>query len=171
MSQQTLDNVDHGGAHFSPDGRYRYSLSRRWDKDAPHVVWVMLNPSAADGIKNDATMRRVLRFSADWGFGKLTVVNLYGLVSTDPAELYRAADPVGPDNDRAIARAVVQANAIVVAWGAELPHPQRARDVVSVLRANSAKLPLNCLGLTKERHPRHPVRLAAKTPLEVFYGG
>ena len=62
----------------------------------------MLNPSRADEERNDATIRRCIGFAGDWDFGILEVVNLFALMSTDPAALLKAKDPVGPDNDAAI---------------------------------------------------------------------
>lgn len=155
-------------AEFSSDRAYRYRLRRRWD-DRPGVLWVMLNPSTADEYKNDNTLRRITRFSQREGFGALEVVNLYALVSTDPAGLWRAEDPTGPENDAAIALAAQQARGVIVAWGAGAPHPERIRTVLAILDANCPfARPLKCLGTTKDGSPRHPGRLAASTELELF---
>lgn len=174
MTTQPLEGLAAGTATISDDGRYRYRLTRRWaDRGAAGdgLLWVMLNPSTADADRNDATLRRCLGFSRDWGFASLTVVNLYALISTDPAGLWKAEDPVGPDNDAMIALAAQEAQAIVVAWGNNAPHPGRTRTVIDILRANSFYAQrLHCLGKTAEDHPRHPVRLPAATPMEVFLG-
>jgi len=171
---QPLDGLATGTADISPCGLYRYSLTRRWEDrgvSGDGLLWVMLNPSTADATENDATLRRIIRFSRDWGCRALTVVNLYALISTDPAELYRAEDPVGPENDAVIAKAAQEASAIVVAWGANAPHPARIRTVTDILRTNAFYAQrLYCLGRTNGGHPRHPVRLAASTKREVFYG-
>ncbi|PKN80874.1 MAG: hypothetical protein CVU47_08520, partial [Chloroflexi bacterium HGW-Chloroflexi-9] len=94
-----------GRASFSRDGRYRYSLVRRWG-DGPRVAWVMLNPSTADATRDDPTLRRVIAISRRAGFGALEVVNLWALRSAHPADLARAADPVGPRADAALWRAL-----------------------------------------------------------------
>lgn len=36
-------------AELSPDGVYRYRLDRAWDDSLPRLVFLMLNPSTADG--------------------------------------------------------------------------------------------------------------------------
>lgn len=42
-------------AQISECGRYRYQLARWWDETLPRALFVMLNPSSADGVHEDAT--------------------------------------------------------------------------------------------------------------------
>ena len=39
-------------ALISDCGKYRYELHREWDKKKGKVLFIMLNPSTADGLKN-----------------------------------------------------------------------------------------------------------------------
>ncbi len=55
------------GAEFDATGRYRYMLWRSWDEQAARVGFVMLNPSRADAVVNDPTIRRCLGFAQAWG--------------------------------------------------------------------------------------------------------
>lgn len=171
---QQLDGMAIGTADISPCRRYRYSLTRRWEDrgaSGDGLLWVMLNPSTADANRNDPTLRRCLRFSREWGSRSLTVVNLYALISTNPAGLWKVEDPVGPENDAVIALSAREAQATVLAWGNGAPHPARCRAVIDILRANAFYATrLHCLGKTGAGQPRHPVRLAASTQMEVFLG-
>ncbi|MGB1439119.1 MAG: DUF1643 domain-containing protein, partial [Luminiphilus sp.] len=72
-------------AGFSRCGGYRYWLKRQWST-LPGVTLVGLNPSSADARKDDATLRRVIGFARDWGFGAVTVVNLFAWRTPRPAE-------------------------------------------------------------------------------------
>ena len=92
-------------ALFSPCGRFRYRLGRRWGA-SPTVAFVLLNPSTADDERDDPTVRRCVDFARRLGFGGLEVVNLYAYVATDPDDLRRAGHPVGPENDQHIATCV-----------------------------------------------------------------
>src|SRR5687767_7200334 len=74
------------GAVISDDQRYRYQLVRGWSGEPP-IVWVMLNPSTADGTQDDHTIRKIVQFSRNWGYGSLTVVNLFALRATKPTAL------------------------------------------------------------------------------------
>ena len=38
-------------ATISVCSKYRYELHREWDKDKGKVLFIMLNPSTADGMK------------------------------------------------------------------------------------------------------------------------
>src|SRR5215510_5582686 len=93
-------------AVLSDCGRYRYMLRRTWDHSKPRVLFVMLNPSTADAEIDDATIRSCIRLAKGAGYGSFEVVNLYALRATDPAELQRADDPVGPKNNDIIEAAI-----------------------------------------------------------------
>lgn len=152
-------------AVFSACDRYRYRLTRHWEPDGPTVAFVMLNPSTADEMVADPTVRRCIGFAKREGAGQLVVVNLFALRSTDPAQLARADDPIGPGNDQHILTAARDASLVVAAWGAHPAAADRADDVRAMLTAIGH--PLYRIGPpTKDGHPRHPLYLNAETPLE-----
>ena len=150
-----------GSAVFSEDRRYRYLLTRRVGASQSRVLFIMLNPSAADEERNDPTIRRCIGFARDWGFGFLEVVNLFALMSTDPKGLLDAEDPVGPDNDATIQDALQGADKVILAWGNHgLIHRERAARVTRM--ALDASTPHH-LGLTKLGFPKHPLLLPRST--------
>lgn len=147
-----------GDATLSPDGQFRYLLTRTWDARPP-ATWVMLNPSTADALQDDMTLRRVQSFSRAAGAGGVWVVNLLGLRASDPSELRRALDPNGPANDEVLDIALGSRHRIVVAaWGA---HGAEWRDRVEFVEflARHHERPLLRLGAPLAGgHPRHPCR-------------
>lgn len=158
----------HGSAIFSDDLTYRYSLARWWDNSLPRDLWVMCNPSTADGAVNDATIRRCIGFSKRFGSGGLVVVNAYAYRATKPADMWAAraegTDIVGPENDGWIrAHCMNEHGRVILAWGAH-PKPERIWHVQSLIRAEN-RTPM-CLGTTKNGQPRHPLMLANETQLE-----
>lgn len=148
------------GARISDCGRYRYALLRRWG-DGQFVTFVMLNPSTADAEVDDPTIRRCIGFAKAWGYDALHVLNLYALRATDPRELLRADDPVGPENDRYLADhggvSVTQSAPIIAAWGTNA-RPDR---VTAVLALPCFSWNLWALGVTKSGAPKHPLYLPA----------
>ena len=54
-------NSLYSDAHFSKNRIYRYALWRTWDESKPKVLFVGLNPSTADEIQDDPTIRRCIR--------------------------------------------------------------------------------------------------------------
>ncbi len=147
-------------AVISPCGTYRYVLTRkipsvlRWVKPA---LFIMLNPSTADAVQDDPTIRRCISFAEREGCTQLRVVNLFALRATDPRELATHEDPIGPENDSFLRSEILVSNAvgglIVAAWGANKFAKDRACSVVD----NFHQLPLMCLGNTKDGSPRHPL--------------
>jgi hypothetical protein len=161
-------------ARFSPDRRHRYLLGREIGKaqgdllagwqspaGAGPLLFVMLNPSMADGRRDDPTIRRCIAFAAAWGFTQLEVVNLFARVCTDPEALFDDPDPVGPRNDAWIKRCARRASLVVCAWGAAGGRRgiQRAAEVVALM--HGAGVRLHHLGLTGTGAPRHPLYLRA----------
>lgn len=156
MSQDLFGNViaepermEHT-AELSPCGLYRYALGRRWGL-GKLVAWIGLNPSTADAEVDDPTIRRMVNYSRAWGYGALTVRNLFAFRSKQPADLLNVDDPVGQRNDQALAEAF-DADLVVAAWGGSMPY---SRDEV-VLRMRP-EVTLYCLGTTRTGAPRHPL--------------
>lgn len=151
------DLFTNSGAVFSECKRYRYRLWRTWDPSKRPLVMVMLNPSIADENQNDPTVERCQRRALAMGHGGLQVVNIFALVSTDPAGLYETEDPVGPENNAAILDAVKDAGMVICAWGTHGAHVGRAREVVALLR--DAGITPHCLGQNADGSPKHPLYL------------
>jgi len=160
-------------AWFSRDGRYRYRLGRRWGDDhgsdgptgGPDggiVTWVMLNPSTADAVTDDPTIRRVIGLSRAWGYGGCEVVNLFALRTTTPAGLRGVVDPAGPGNRAAVGAAldaVAPGGVVVVAWGAcrvaGVPVAAAAERLLAAVRHRALR-PV-ALARNADGSPRHPL--------------
>lgn len=146
-------------ALFDPSGSYRYLLRRSWDRNGPLAVFVMLNPSTADAGRDDPTIRRCMGLARSWGFGRLEVVNLFGFRTPYPQVLTTVLDPVGPENDAHVLKAVARGETVVVAWGNAGATLNRGPAMLPHL-ARAARTPLLCLGMTRAGHPRHPLYVA-----------
>lgn len=147
-------------------GPYRYSLERVWNPDLPTVSWVMCNPSTADAVENDPTLRRCLGFSARYGYGRLLVVNLWAWRATSPRELAIAAanglDVQGPENLNHLSAAVADVD-VILAWGAfprQVPGSGLVKKRVNALVRSLARS-IACLGVTEAMEPRHPLYVPA----------
>lgn len=139
-------------AVLSPCRTWRYALERRWGS-GPFCLFVMLNPSTADESEDDPTIRRCIGFARSWGYGGLLVGNLYALRATNPAELAKAEDPVGPDNMTWLGTLAVRSSLVVAAWGAHPMAKKQAQELIGWGHLGN----FTVLGLTKSGHPRHPL--------------
>ena len=156
-------------ARFSADRRYRYQLTRRVGFGDRTVAFLMLNPSTANEVRNDRTVRRCINYANAWGFGWLIVTNVSPLRATDPREMLAAGpepEEVRRENDRSILEAASLAELVVAAYGADGSAEGRDEHAVNLL--TDAGVAVMCLGLTKEGAPRHPLYLQATATPFVF---
>lgn len=154
-------------AVLSACGLYRYSLSRTWDITLQPACFVMLNPSTADAMQDDPTIRRCMNFARGWGNGGIVVVNLFAWRATFPEQLRQCQDPIGPLNDQHIREAAILGHPLVMAWGATAWGRKRARQVVALLE-HAGRTDLHSLGRTRDGYPRHPLYLRRNTLLTPF---
>ncbi|MEY8840164.1 DUF1643 domain-containing protein [Cribrihabitans sp. XS_ASV171] len=145
-------------AVYSDCERYRYSLTRIWDPEGRRAMFVMLNPSTATEVQNDPTVERCERRARALGFGAFRVTNIFAWRETDPRKMRAVPDPVGPENDAAIAEGAHWADTVIAAWGTHGAHLRRGADVEALLRRTGE--PLYHLGLSKGGHPKHPLYIA-----------
>jgi hypothetical protein len=138
---------------FSPCRIYRYALWREWIGGDGYVMFVGLNPSTADEILDDQTIRRCIAFAKAWGYGGLYMTNLFAFRATKPKDMKVVDDPIGPENDLYLMALAEEAGVIVAAWGANGTHRGRDAEVRRLLPT------LHCLSLTKDGHPGHPLYL------------
>lgn len=161
-------------ATFSRCGEYRYDLRRVWKPGKRVMVFVGLNPSTADQHTDDPTIRRILGFADDWGFGTLVMLNAFAYRSTDPkglaAMIARRRDPVGCDNDATIERVFEEhrRDKLVLGWGAHGALIERGRHLGA--RALALHGRPQCFGLTGNGQPKHPLYLAASTRPKRYTG-
>ncbi len=170
MSEQLLSRADLRSAVV--DGDYRYRLDRRVRaKGDRAVVFCMLNPSTADGLADDPTLRRCVGFAVAWGFDRLIVVNLFAYRATKPIDLARLSteQATGSRNDEFVSAAVDEATrdaaSVVCAWGAFSRAFGRAQALFPTLTRHG---PAFCLGETKDGAPSHPLYIAASKTLQPY---
>lgn len=172
----------HAGARISKCGLYRYMLWREWrgthdpknwrwfgEKDGAgneygepkSCLFVMLNPSTADGEKDDPTIRRCVGFAKAWKYERLEVVNLFAYRATKPRDVLARQNTrgeiIGLDNSTIMDSAARDAGLIVCAWGANATALDPTKDHVETVRGWLRDKPMMALGFTQDGQPRHPL--------------
>lgn len=155
-------------ALLSNCGKYRYWLSRTFEPATGKnfhspVLFIMLNPSTADALLDDPTIRRCISFAKRWGHLGVTVANLYAYRATDPKDLWKTEHPEGIKNDLWLQRLINDHAFVVCAWGvnAEVSRVERFKRLAFSINTN-----LWCLGTTKNGSPKHPLYIKADQELE-----
>lgn len=142
------------GAVISPCDTFRYALWRIWSPSEKLLMAIGLNPSKADAVINDATIRRLIDYAVRWGFGGLLMGNIFAWRGTYPHSLTTVPDRIGPDNDLWLGKMRDRSSLHLACWGnnAEID-PDRIVAVRSLFPA------LHYLRLTQTGNPHHPLRL------------
>jgi hypothetical protein len=172
-----------------PD-RHRAWLEREELLGTGTCVWNGLNPSTAGVERNDPTITREVGFTQRLGLRRMVKLNLFTGRATKPGNLWRLDDPVGPDADDALERALslLRSEArsaaageapdrFICAWGAtpqgppwfRTLHALRVERTLEQARAHGVKL--WCLGTTASGGPRHPLYVHGDTRLVPFAPG
>ena len=152
-------------AIISDCNKYRYELHREWDKKKKKVLFIMLNPSTADGLNNDLTTIRCMNFAKKWGYGGIMIGNIYPFRAKRPKDLRKwLNDPAIPldrgyrTNRVHVEEMAEQADIIVCAWGGNHPGTPRWINDLGNLHilelCNDGKTPKHPLGnLSKDLEP------------------
>lgn len=170
----------HRSAEISECGRYRWWLHRSWrlfDREGLPLpgkgtcCFVMLNPSTADAMKDDSTIRRCIGFARGWGFTTLSVRNLFPWRATDPRDLHLAGHVAAAGKPRGNSELLAgcTADLLVAAWGAGVPY-SRDREALNLFAASFPDKAIFCLGITKHGHPRHPLYVKGDVQPVIFTG-
>lgn len=157
-------------AVLSDCGLYRWRLDREIAPAGLTAAVFGINPSTADALLDDATVRKWRGFGQRLSWGRVLVGNAFAWRATDVRELARAADPFGQDYDLHLEAIIGQADLLVPCWGDRGKIPKALRPQLDALmgRFTSSGKPVMCWGLTAGGDPRHPLMLGYHTPLRDF---
>ena len=169
----------HRSAEISACGQYRWWLRRDWYDEVAilhegrrECVFCGLNPSTADDVVDDQTLKIWTAFARRWGYTGFTVVNAYPFRSTDPKGLLAWYDTT-PDLSQVMAknRAAIRKwsnlwpGQSIVCWGNGI---DLVGDQSNLLTLECIEGMPQCLGITKSGHPKHPLRLPLCTLLQPY---
>jgi hypothetical protein len=157
-------------ADLSRCGLFRWTLTRVWACDSGHVCFIGLNPSTADHMVDDPTVRRWTHFAKAWGYGGFTAVNLYPLRTSSPTECrawarwmengpdWHTRDRIVFDNLPLVVREAKAAALVVACWGAGAWDPEFVDQALEEITTGEAPWPdIHCFGLTADGAPMHPM--------------
>ena len=157
------------GAAMSDDRKYRYALWRIWDVEKRKVMFIGLNPSTANEISDDPTIRRVIRFAYDWGFGGVYMLNCFPLVSANPDDLKGVYQKSTTNifeiqNHQYLIGYATECEKVVFAWGSFPIVKEFDIDIKLRMMFPEAY----CLGKNANGSPKHPLYLRRDSELVKF---
>ena len=138
--------------------QYRLCLTYRWSKSPALYVW-MLNPSKADHVIRDPTVRGLIKRARAWGYGGLVIINLFSFRATQPSDMKAAADPIGLENDLTIMAVLKEAadngSPVIAGWGRHGSFMDRDRGAKALAKRMGVKLMV--LEINDDGSPKHPL--------------
>lgn len=156
-------------AIISACGLYRYRLEREVQPEGRVFAYFGINPSTADAIENDATVRKWIGFSLRNDCRRFIVGNVFGFRSKEVKRLaaHTVESAQGPEWTMHVDQIIADADVLVPCWGAYGKIPRHLRgtfdDVLARLLASGK--PVLHFGVTACGQPKHPQMLAYATPL------
>ena len=163
-------------AVFSLDEKHRLLLKRGNGRRS--VCWIMLNPSKADEVTDDPTIRRCASYTRLMECSGLFVVNLFSLIATEPKGLANPGreNPKHVSNDDWLFAAADQSLQVIAAWGAFSGGDQLTRELIQARKEYITKAlqdrghSVKTLHVTKDGHPGHPLYLPRTAGIQEFKG-
>ncbi len=187
MARQVLESLEQvwnsrgPDASFSNCGNYRWWLKREIGESPKTIVFVGLNPSKANKLQDDATLRRAIAFASSWGYGGLLVANIFALVAKSPLNLRKSRDPIGDLNDNVLLSifdrwSKESALDLWLGWGEGGTFLKRNEETMSMLKPAVLKREklfpnakgILALGTTLGGNPLHPLYVGANVSLKIY---
>jgi len=139
------------GAEFSPCRKFRYKLWRIWDETLPLVMFIGLNPSTADEVKDDHTVKNVGKIAKQNGYGGFYMMNSFPFIATDPKQLVDLTN--NEINDQALLEVKSKCDDVVFAWGSFdiMKKTSRSQQLINMFPDAKA------LKINKDGSPKHPL--------------
>lgn len=147
----------------SSDNKYRFTLVQKGEKV---LLVIGLNPSTADELKPDQTMRKVMGFAEGHGYDGFVMLNLSAERSTNPADMAQELNTDMHDRNLVAIRQVAGTYPVadvLVAFGDNVM--TRAylgkcfKDICAILQTTDRRW-WKIGVFTKAGNPRHPLHTA-----------
>jgi len=87
---------------ISHNKQYRWSLSYEISKSIKEIIYIGLNPSLSDAVYLDNTTKKIIKISKKHNYGKVILINLFALISSNPENLFNHKNPIGYLNNKHI---------------------------------------------------------------------
>jgi hypothetical protein len=153
-------NVKEADAAFTDDGIHRIWLSRIWDDQKPKVMFIGLNPSTANAVSDDPTIRKIKKIANHNGFGGVYMMNLFTFISTDPEKLDKENGNIF-NADTWLSIISDRCTGVVFAWGSFKVFG-RDKEVISLFDEACA------LKINQNGSPKHPLYCKDKQQIVNF---
>ena len=85
----------HSQCLISKYKKYRWSLSYTISKSKKEIIFIGLNPSLSNSVFIDNTTKKIIKISRNYNYGKVKLLNLFALISSNSDKIFTHKNPVG----------------------------------------------------------------------------
>lgn len=160
LTEDEVKNIKKDG-YISRCRKYRYYISREWNKDLAKISFILLNPSETDLYEDNQTIRKVMGFAKGLGYGGIYLLNLYSYREANPKNLKTIIElkgeeyAIGKENFKVIKKLTNNSEYVIFGWGnnaKDFPMTYKIYDLVENEK-------IRALDITKQNQPKHPLYL------------
>ena len=155
---------------FSDCKSYRWTLDLNISFKNKEIIFIGLNPSISNEYLLDNTTKKIIKICDKYNYGKIKLINLFGLISPSPKLLRKHKDPVGFLNNFVVEYSLKHWSQSIdcdlwLGWGnkgnifeRDIQVYKIIKKYISIKKKNFCKYekPL-IIKKTKSNHPIHPL--------------
>ncbi|MFL9517741.1 DUF1643 domain-containing protein [Acinetobacter baumannii] len=154
-------------AKFSTCKKHRFKLERDLEGKNCVVAFFGVNPSTADSVINDSTVKKWIVFAKRLNAHKLIVGNMFSYITPYVKELATCGEVTNIENEKALDSIIRDADILIACWGTRTKVRAVLRPYFDQLmdKLKNSNKPVFCFGYTKSGDPRHVGRIPYSTEL------
>ena len=151
---------------LSPCTQYAYRFHRCWDADLPVLGFIVLH-AGMGAWTHDRMIGLCISRAKQLNFGAVEIAYLFPVRLIDASQLATIQDPVGNKNkaDGAIMDLFARSFRVVAAWGDHVCAPDRADEVLRIIKLIGHRNSLWHSGLNRDGSPKNPSQVSMKARL------
>ncbi|MDE3320402.1 DUF1643 domain-containing protein [Acinetobacter baumannii] len=157
-------------AIFSDCQKHRFRLERQLEGNKVVVAVFGVNPSTADSVNNDSTVKKWIVFANKLEARKLIVGNMFSYISPYVKDLATCGEVTNIENEKHLEDIIRDADVLIACWGARSKVRAALRPYFDQLmdKLKNSNKPVYCFGYTKYGDPRHVGRIPYSTLLQLI---
>lgn len=97
-----MNNLLRQNCFFSKCRKYRWFLDIKISRSPNEIIFIGLNPSLSNHNFQDNTTKKIIKICGNAKYGRVKIINLFGLISKTPKLLLSHEDPIGELNNNTI---------------------------------------------------------------------
>ncbi len=145
---------------FNNDHTERYQMEKMWNEEGKKAVFIGINPSYANGMKEDKTTMNVINYLVDYDYGSIIILNLFTIINVE-TKLNNEQNATNLEEYKDIFE---KTDLIIIGWGCQKNiYIKQKEEAEKILKVYSEKV--YTFIDDKNRQAIHPSKISKKIEL------